>query len=298
MSNNDNALTVRNFLGSEAAKRRIVAALPKHMDPDRMLRVSLTAITRVPRLLECHPHTLLRALVDCSEMGLEPGGVHGHVYLVPFKGSVEVQIGYKGYLELARRSSTIKRINAGVVYADEIERGSFTATHEPPALLHRFDSEVDDDPRQLRFAYCVVETVDGGRYQTVIGHRRIARARNASQSARSSHSPWSTDEAAMWRKTAIRALLAGGLVQLSPELADALARPTERDYIDAEVDDVDLGSEDEPVMHRTEERPALPDHSVVDAIEEAPVEREREREPVKAKPAPKTAKAPPPGMPS
>lgn len=260
--------------------------------------MALTAATKTPKLLECSPPSMMQALMHCAELGLEPGGALGHIYLIPRGGEVQAQVGYKGLAELARRSGQIARIGAGVVYRAEIEAGTFKARHEPPSIEHTIDVDldVDDDPSNLVLAYCVVETTDGGRYQSIVGHRRIARAKKASSTAGKSSSPWATDTAAMWRKTAILDLLNGGLVPLSTELSRALEveREAERAVIDA--GDVHLGSEDDPPMHRGgsfNAPPAIEDTGERDAIEAESTRQtqaQREPEPVRqARPEPAPA---------
>ncbi|HEL2255290.1 TPA: recombinase RecT, partial [Streptococcus suis] len=44
----------------------------------------------------------------------------GRAYLVPYKGQVQFQLGYKGLIELAQRSGKYKSINAGPVYRAQL----------------------------------------------------------------------------------------------------------------------------------------------------------------------------------
>ena len=78
----DRVVTVRDlFLKNQDA---IKSALPKHMTVDRMIRVAFTCINTTPKLLDCSPRSLLAAVLQCAQLGLEPGNTLGHVYLVPF----------------------------------------------------------------------------------------------------------------------------------------------------------------------------------------------------------------------
>lgn len=93
-------MTLRDHLQSEGVKNHIKMALPKHITPERMVRVALTALTRVPKLAECDQASFFKALFECSQWGLEPDGRRAH--LIPFenkrKGIVECQLifDYKG----------------------------------------------------------------------------------------------------------------------------------------------------------------------------------------------------------
>ncbi|MCP4739020.1 MAG: hypothetical protein GY873_33045, partial [Bosea sp.] len=175
------AVGLQGLLNSPDLIDDVRAVAPSAVDPKRLVSVMLTAATKTPKLLECSPPSMMRALMHCAELGLEPGGALGHIYLIPRKGEVSVQIGYKGLAELARRTGQISEINAGVVYEDELMAGgdrpaAFVATLEPPTIEHRLAFGVDRSPGKLRLAYAVVRTSDGGRYQAIVMPEDIDKA--------------------------------------------------------------------------------------------------------------------------
>ena len=108
---------------------QIRKALPKHLEPERLARIALTEIRKNPKLLECSRESLLGAVMTAAQLGLEPG-VLGHAYLIPYWNNktksyeVQFQIGYKGLLDVVRRSGEITSISAHCVYEnDEFEFG-------------------------------------------------------------------------------------------------------------------------------------------------------------------------------
>jgi recombination protein RecT len=116
----------------------IARALPKHMDPDRMARVALTLVRQNPQLGLVVPETFLGALMTCSQLGLEPGPL-GHAWIIPRKRTLDngdrileanFQLGYKGVIELARRSGQVAKIVARTVYSEELRLGQFSAGYE------------------------------------------------------------------------------------------------------------------------------------------------------------------------
>jgi len=108
------------FLQSDSIKSQVALALPRHMKPDRMIRVMLTAINSTPKLLQCSRESLLAALMKCSQYGLEPDGRHAH--LIPYGDHVQLIFDYKGLVDLVRRSGEVADIHCDVVYdADEFE---------------------------------------------------------------------------------------------------------------------------------------------------------------------------------
>lgn len=100
--------------------------LPKHMTPERMARIALSEIRKNPMLLQCEVASLGAAVMQAATLGLEPS-VLGHCYFVPFNRKVQqgnrttwvkdVQfiIGYRGYIDLARRSGELVTIKPEVV---------------------------------------------------------------------------------------------------------------------------------------------------------------------------------------
>jgi recombination protein RecT len=143
---------VKNALAPQAAEKRpatlsqlieqmrpeIARALPKHMDPDRMARIALTLLRQTPQLGQVVPETFLGALMTCSQLGLEPGPL-GHAWIIPRRKKLDdgnwvleanFQLGYKGIIELARRTGQVSKIVARTVYSEEIRAGQFSAGYE------------------------------------------------------------------------------------------------------------------------------------------------------------------------
>lgn len=55
--------TIREFLVGEEFRTAVAQALPKHLNPDRFLRIALTALTKTPKLRECEHSSLDRKSV-------------------------------------------------------------------------------------------------------------------------------------------------------------------------------------------------------------------------------------------
>lgn len=120
-------------------KPEIAAALPKHMDPDRMARIATTLMRTTPRLATCTAPSFLGALMTCAQLGLEPGPL-GLAWIIPRQRfdnkkptgiwDAGFQLGYKGAIELARRSGALAKITCRTVYANEVEQGKFSVSYE------------------------------------------------------------------------------------------------------------------------------------------------------------------------
>lgn len=124
----------------QAGAKQFATALPKHINSERFVRIAITTIRQNPKLAKCNQESLLGALMVSAQLGLEPGTL-GQCYLIPFEnkkaGTVECQfqIGYKGLIELLRRSGQLSDIYSYTVYENDdfnIEYGlSRTLVHKP-----------------------------------------------------------------------------------------------------------------------------------------------------------------------
>jgi recombination protein RecT len=97
----------------------ITEALPKSkgMDAERLSRMTLTTLKTNPKLLECSIESLLGAVLQSAQLGLEPN-LLGSCFFVPYKGTVSFQIGYKGLIDLVTRKGEV--IN---IVAQEVRKG-------------------------------------------------------------------------------------------------------------------------------------------------------------------------------
>jgi recombination protein RecT len=84
-------------------KPQLALALPKHMNPDRMSRLALTAFSTNPELQKCSTQSIAGSIMVAAQMGLEPG-IGGQGYLVAYKGTCTFVPGWKGLVDLVARS--------------------------------------------------------------------------------------------------------------------------------------------------------------------------------------------------
>ncbi len=173
----------------------IARVMPKHMDVDRLLRIALTTIRTNPQLLECTIPSLLGAVMQAAQLGLEPG-LLGQCYIIPYGREATFIIGYKGMIDLARRSGNIKSIYAHEVYSNdefEYEYGLHPSLTHRPAMNER---------GEFIGVYAVAHFMDGGYQFEFMSKEEIDRRRMRSRSYNSG--PWVTDYEEMAKKTVIR----------------------------------------------------------------------------------------------
>ena len=216
--------TVRQMIQRSAGQ--IATALPKHMDADRFLRIAMTSFQKTPKLLECTPKSLIAALMQSAQLGLEPDGVTGQAWLIPRKnhGVLEVnfQPGYQGLMTLARNSGDISYIVPRVVY----EGDEFSYHYGlDDALHHRPSDQVREGEAVPTHVYCKVKMKDGTTTFEVWSAAQIDAHRGRFSRA-GEEGTWTTDWAAMAKKTMIVQALkyAPKAVELSTAIAlDELA---------------------------------------------------------------------------
>lgn len=197
------------------SKTQLTMALPRHLSADRMLRIAMTSIRRTPKLLNCNQQSLLGAVMQAAQLGLEPDGVLGMAYLVPFKDEVQLLIGYKGLLDLARRSGQLSTICARVVYAKD----QFDYNYGLEDKLEHIPAREKGTPDEIVAAYAVAKLKDGGTQVEVMERWQIDEIRERSRSK--DDGPWITDFAEMAKKTVLRRLCK--MLPASVELARAVA---------------------------------------------------------------------------
>lgn len=193
--------SVRALLESAPVRRQVALALPKYMTPERMLRVAVTALKNNPRLLECTEGSLINSVTQAAELGLEVNSPLGYAYLVPYKDQCTLQIGYRGFINLAHRSGRVSSMAAEVVYENDtfsIELGTNRR------LIHR--PFLNGDRGKKLGAYATVNFRDGTTDFEYMAADEIAAIKARSAGARQKGGPWDTDENEMWRKTPIRRL--------------------------------------------------------------------------------------------
>jgi len=113
----------------EKSKSQMALAIPNAMSVDRLARVFVTEIRKNPKLMNCDKMSLMSALMQISQLGLEVGVV-GQAYLVPYGKECQLIVGYKGLVAMALRSGNVKSINCQVVYDDDYETVT-TASKRP-----------------------------------------------------------------------------------------------------------------------------------------------------------------------
>jgi recombination protein RecT len=216
----------------EQMKPAISQAIPKHMTPERLLRIATTSIRTNPKLKVCTPESLLGAVMQCAQLGLEPS-VLGHAYLIPYKNKgvdeCQFQIGYKGLIELARRTGQISSIMAQAVYQNdefEYEYGINEKLKHVPG---------DGDRGAVIKYYAYAKFKDGGYSFLVMSRTDIERHRDKFSKTKN-FGPWVDHFDEMAKKTVLKGLMK--YMPISVEFQKAVDQDETTKHFESGADDM------------------------------------------------------------
>lgn len=213
----------------ESKKQQFLQAMPKHISFEKFMRVVMTSLISTPKLLECDKGDLMLKLMQCATLGLQPDGLNGEAYLIPFKNNranrtdCQMIIGYKGLVKLARQSGELTKIDAYIVHEnDDLVLDAFQGCSYKPMLSGERGRVIGflgvalfKDQGAYQYKYMSVEDVEKVRDESQ-GYKAAKKfAKNGKI-----NSPWATHFDAMGEKTVIRRLCK--LLPSSVELSNAL----------------------------------------------------------------------------
>lgn len=205
---------LKTVINSEAVKNQIARALPSHLTPERFLRVATTMLLRVPKLAECSQESFMKAMLDCSSLGIEPDGRRAH--LIPYGKEVQLIIDWKGLVELAKRSGEVATWKAETVK----ENDEFS--WENGEITHRADWRTDRGKLQCVYSRVVLKSGEVDTEVMTLAEVEAIRKRSKA----GSNGPWVTDFEEMAKKTVMRRH--SKRLTLSPEFHDALAKDADQ----------------------------------------------------------------------
>lgn len=196
-------------------------------DKSEMFMASVIDVFGSDNMLQkCSPASVIQESLKAALLNLPINKSLGFAYIVPFKGKAQMQIGYKGLIQLSLRTGQYQNINAGVVYEGQL----LSQNHLTGEI--KLSSERKSDKVVGYFAYFRLingfERSEYWSYEEVHEH-----AKKYSKSYGSSYSPWKTAEHKMGKKTVIKSLLSTYGI-MTTEMASAVT--ADNDNIDVPED--------------------------------------------------------------
>ena len=203
----------------EKAEKQIKAAFPRLVKFDRVVSVALTCMHRNPRLFKCTPLSVMGAMIQGAQLGLDFDPNMGEAYMVPYSNNkkaadgswmkvdeAQLQVGYQGLMKLARNSGNIGDFRAQLVYENDIfdheEGASVKIQHIPYHMAKRKGLTTAPDRGPIIAVYSVCETKDNAKSIHVMYIDEVEAIRQRSRLK--DDGPWVTDYGPMVKKTCIR----------------------------------------------------------------------------------------------
>ena len=233
--------TLKEFLGSKEVQGKIMAALPKLVNPDAFMMNAYNIWSTDSKLQQCTVKSFLQTLLDAAKVGLMPNSPLKHCDIIPYKDhgvmTAHFQMEYRGHVDLALRTGMYESIYAHEVYPqDEFE--ACYGLHKN--LVHVPSTEPIPKGTKPTYYYAVYKLKNGGYdfvYWTrdrMLGHRdRYSKSYiSAKQYNKEKDNTWITDEIAMGKKTMIIQVL--NTAPKSIEMVRALSTEPGEEYLKKE----------------------------------------------------------------
>ena len=119
VAQNQNLVAIETTLKSPDIYAKIQEMLGRK--PDSYMTSVMQVLSSNSMLAGVNTDSITGAVFTACAMNLPLNNNLGLAYIVPFKGAAQLQVGYKGYLQLAQRTGQIESINAIAVYDTDTE---------------------------------------------------------------------------------------------------------------------------------------------------------------------------------
>ncbi|WKB49116.1 recombinase RecT [Lactococcus lactis subsp. lactis] len=225
---------ISSYLKQPNIMQQLSETLGRNSAP--LVTSALTAVANNYQLKDATPVSVYTSLMKAAALNLTVDPNLGFAYLVPYKRKfkengqwvnvteAQLQIGYKGLVQLALRSGQIKSVNTGTIYESEFKgynkiTGEFT-----------IDETIipDEDKDEVAGYFAYVQLVNGGESKQFSRKKQIeyfakkySKAYSYDLDNNKKSSPWSTEFNAMAEKTVLKQVLK--FVPMSLEMQEAVS---------------------------------------------------------------------------
>ena len=186
--------------------------------PDRIIRAVFTAAQKNPELYNCTPDSTYKAVLLAAQAGLMPDGVTQQAHLIPRWNrkrkdancnklpeaqECNLQIGYRGYLTLCRRSGDVNVIDAFLVRAGDEFTVEDGIPHHKPLCRDGFPAlnDADGKERPIVGVWAKAKFKSGEASYDWMSRDEIEALRRRSAAGGQA---WDTDYGEMCKKTILR----------------------------------------------------------------------------------------------
>lgn len=186
--------SIQDYLANPRVLERIKTRL--NTNPTDFVTNLLALVSENKQLEKCTPKSIVMCAINASSIGLPITKQLGLAYIIPYKDVATLQIGYKGFIQLALRTKKFRHIGVCTVYQGDTDA----------SILHRLTGLAPMPfPSDIKIGYVArFELLDGfyaSQYmslEAIQQHRDKYGKRNPL---------WNSEFEAMAEKTVLKALL-------------------------------------------------------------------------------------------
>lgn len=190
---------IKNYMRSNVVRSGFAEILGNHGASAYIASVVI-AVGASEQLQKCSPKSIAVSALRAAALRLSVDPSLGKAYLMPFKDTATLVVGYKGLIELATRTGKYRYINIGPVYEGEVvEEDRISGLHKLSG--HRTGNKI--------IGYIAAFEMLNGYAKTLymMLEEIHAHARRYSKSYDHPNSLWKKNPEVMERKTPLRILL-------------------------------------------------------------------------------------------
>ena len=175
VNRNNDEMKLSVYLQNDAVKKQINQVLGGK-NGTKFISSIVSAVQATPALQECSSPSIVNAALLGEALNLSPSPQLGQFYMVPFnnrkKGIKEAQfqLGYKGYIQLAKRSGVYKKIN--VISIKEGELVSYNPLEEELEVNLIEDDLIREETPTVGY-YAMFEEINGYKHSMYWSKRKM-----------------------------------------------------------------------------------------------------------------------------
>lgn len=192
-------VTLNKYLSTPSIRQRIEQLVGENAE--HWISTIINVGTSSKELRACNPQTIVNSAIQSIALKLPIDKNLGFAYIIPYGGSAQFQLGYKGFIQLAMRSGQYKTINVTEIYEGQLKTNNI--------LTGEIEFDNDSKTSDVIIGYAAYFRLLNGFEKTLyMTKAQIEKhAKTFSKTYNFSSSIWQKDFDSMAKKTVLKLLL-------------------------------------------------------------------------------------------
>ena len=189
--------TVAQFFDQKNVQSKFEALLGAR--GSQFISAVMAVVNGNDKLKNADPTSIYACAIAAATLDLSVNPNLGQAYIVPYGKSAQFQVGTRGYIQLAIRTSLYENLNAVEIYENQYK--SYNSLTEEIVL------ENMDKPQGKVVGFAAYFKLTNGYTKTIYWSKEKCLAHAVKYSKTYNFGPWKTDEIEMCKKTVIKHIL-------------------------------------------------------------------------------------------